>query len=1077
MSIIRFYLAILVLASQFALAGSVATPEWSYEFGGGLGQLAPFPDAEHAEGVLLTGNSGRIRLVAPGGSVLSSMQTDLPPATNAIPVIFRRGEEARIVVADNEGSIYCFRRNGGRLWKYTRVSKGTDFRVLTVADVEGKGVNEIVMSDTLGHLYAVDASGHLRFEVSATNFRVSPAAAAKIDGKDGAVIVFGTDDKDLYAVRATGEVLWHGHVEGAIGRSLPVIASLGSGGPVALVTIPFVGTFQGLDARDARTGKMLWHAPSLLQSYQSIAVADIDGDGAPEILYGDKSDRVYCVDAHGKPRWDVHLDGRGIFFTPAIADLEGKGRATLFQVVRATGTNGKSLYALDASGTILDSWELPGGGGGAPILVRWQNESEVHLLVAGESGKLTAYRLTQNPGAKILWTGLQGRFATPPSSPSSASASPAVPSVAATKVVNVSLGTTTIEEPSQGAPLVALRVADPDGAIHLTLLKPEAGEAVAGELLGPKPGNYEVTAEWLGADSAPLRTERTTYRASTQLNLSLPAAPGELAAYVKARLSAARQLALESGKVKDYDAAHAEADYDHALLAAVKKLAPPDPVMVQVVRNPWAQHHATTLLAEEGITKNGIQVRMLGNEYASAAVALSNVTARPLTLVFRSTLPHAVQFRDVLMVVPDTTGKPQEDPLPLLSEGQTLRLRPAETREVWLTLHSRSLEPGKHTAVVQIYILERVAPPIAIPLELNVSRVRLPDRFSYKHCNWLYLNAISDEHILEATIRDAVEHRTNVFNLPGPTVSVQCDGTVTGGDTAAADRLIPRLPGGFFLINGSVAPKWPAGCSPDAATQDRAYSQALHWYANHMRDLGLTDADYALYMQDEPGLNGGGSAFDQYVDMVKRVKAADPQMQVYTDPAGGATPEMVAPLAGLVDVWCPDLHLFRVHPAEYTAVFSQAKQFWHYEAPGDQRGLDPLGFYRMKPWIAFELGMNGGGYWVYAEKDYWAPSHETDYGVVYPGPQGPVTTRRWEASREGSQDYELLLILRRAAKASSSPDAKAALALIDEAVAFVTRGQEHATDISRHFHTYAPDFQTWMDYRAKLITAAEELIP
>jgi hypothetical protein len=68
-------------------------------------------------------------------------------------------------------------------------------------------------------------------------------------------------------------------------------------------------------------------------------------------------------------------------------------------------------------------------------------------------------------------------------------------------------------------------------------------------------------------------------------------------------------------------------------------------------------------------------------------------------------------------------------------------------------------------------------------------------------------------------------------------------------------------------------------------------------------------------------------------------------------------------------------------------------------------------------------------------------------------------------------------MLRRAARASSSPDAKAALALIDKAVAFVTRGQENATDISRHFHTYAPDFQTWMDYRARLITAAEELIP
>jgi len=84
--------------------------------------------------------------------VLSTSQTDLPPTTNAIPVTFRRGEEARIVAVDTEGSIYCFRRSGETLWKYSRGGKAADFRLLTAADLEGKGENEIVMSDTHGHL-------------------------------------------------------------------------------------------------------------------------------------------------------------------------------------------------------------------------------------------------------------------------------------------------------------------------------------------------------------------------------------------------------------------------------------------------------------------------------------------------------------------------------------------------------------------------------------------------------------------------------------------------------------------------------------------------------------------------------------------------------------------------------------------------------------------------------------------------------------------------------------------------------------------------------------------------------------
>lgn len=1078
MTVFRLSLAILMLVSQFALGGTLATPEWNFEPGEGVGQLAPFPDSDHAEGVLLTGGSGRIRLIAPGGRVLAIMQMDLAPSANAIPVIFRRGEEARIVAADEAGSIYCFRRDGERIWKYSRVGKASDFRLLAAADLEGKGANDILMSDYRGHLYAVDASGRLRFEVTATNFRVSPAASANVDGDGRAVVVFGTDDKDLYAVRANGELVWHDQVDSNVGRSLPLVATLGADGPVVLVATPFVGAVQGLDAFNAKTGEMLWRAHSLLQSYQSIAVTDIDGDGVPEILFGDKSNRVYCVDTHGQPRWNVHLDGRGIYSTPAIVDLEGKGQATLFQVTRGDSVNGKSLYALTAGGTVVDSWELPGGGAGSPILCRWGNESSVHLLVAGGSGKLISYALEQSPKAHILWTGLQGTFGVLPRALSGGDPSPVKTSGAAVaKVVPVSLGTTILREPAEGAKLVAIRVSDPDGVIHLTLLKSYAGESVAGELLAPSPGNYDVTAEWFGTGSTPLRTERTTYRASTELSLPLPHASGELAVYLKARMSAARQVALTSGKVEDYDAAHAEANYDAALIASVDHLRPSHSVMVQVVRNPWAQHTPTTLLEEPGISPNGVQVRMLGNEYASAAVALTNVTARPITAVLRATLPTVVQFRDVPMVVPDTTDKPQEDPLPLLGRGQTVRLEPAETREVWLTLHSRSLDPGKHTGAIQISILERMAPPLEVPLKLNVSRVRLPDRFSYRHCNWLYLASIQDEHVLEATIHDAVEHRTNVFNIPGPAVSVSCDGIVTKGDAAAADRLIPRLPGAFFMIDGSVEPKWPAGCSPDQATRDAAYSHALHWYGEHMRSLGLTGADYALYLQDEPGLNGDDLRVEHYVQSVKRVKTADPQMQVYTDPAGGAWPSVIKPLEGLMDVWCPDLHLFRLYPAELTAVLSKARQFWHYEAPGDQRGLDPLGFYRMKPWIAFQLGMNGGGYWVYSSKDYWIPSHESEYGVVYPGPQGPVTTKRWEASREGSQDFELLTMLRRAAQGSTSPEAESALALIDKAVGIVTQGQDQATDISRHFHTYAPDFETWMTYRAKLIAAAEELIP
>ena len=61
-------------------------------------------------------------------------------------------------------------------------------------------------------------------------------------------------------------------------------------------------------------------------------------------------------------------------------------------------------------------------------------------------------------------------------------------------------------------------------------------------------------------------------------------------------------------------------------------------------------------------------------------------------------------------------------------------------------------------------------------------------------------------------------------------------------------------------------------------------------------------------------------------------------------------------------------------------------------------------------------------------------------GTVYPTEQGPVTTRRWEASREGIQDFELLWLLRKTAEQSPLPERKAALELVDAAVSFSPKG-------------------------------------
>ncbi len=112
--------------------------------------------------------------------------------------------------------------------------------------------------------------------------------------------------------------------------------------------------------------------------------------------------------ADGRQRWTTQLNGRGIFFAPAVADLQGKGAGTIFVSVRGAGSTGKSLYALDAAGRVLDEAELPGGGGCPPILCRFRGQPDVSLITLSGTGRLVCCRPEQKPGAaRILWAGVR----------------------------------------------------------------------------------------------------------------------------------------------------------------------------------------------------------------------------------------------------------------------------------------------------------------------------------------------------------------------------------------------------------------------------------------------------------------------------------------------------------------------------------------------------------------------------------------------------------------------------------------------------------------------------------------------
>jgi len=823
-------------------------------------------------------------------------------------------------------------------------------------------------------------------------------------------------------------------------------------------------------------------------------------------LFGDKNTRLYCVGPDGTRVWSVQLSGRGIFHAPAVCRSRSGGLLIL-QVVRTSGGDGPSLYALDGAGKVVDSLALPGGGGAAPLLCRFGNARRLSLVTLSGSGELQRRDLPAPwSDAEVVWAG------PPLPRVERCTASARRPSAALTaKRVRAVCGVNDLTlTPPAGATYASVRVKPPVGPVSVSLyylpyLVRSSAATIRVPVLVSERGEHDVSVQWMGeAGMAPGPASRYTFVLDRAMSAdaamqagfekrmtALAARAGVRAGLVRSLASACRsrwEACRPSGAWADVEALRRERERCAALAAFVARAAPGSDVALVQVDDPWRTFDPVSAVRAP-CAANRVSVRMLGNEDESAVAALINLTERAVVARVEigdlrsadgTVTPsgEVVALREPLAIRPFSTGRLTDDPLPLLGETATIRLQPGEARPIWFSLNSRALKPGRHRATIRVGDVASFGRPAQATLEIGVSSVRLPDRLRFRHCNWLSPAGIAHREMRRRIVDDALAHRTSVFIVPPPAAIVDAAGDVMRMVGGAHDELAAALKGrAFLLVTGTPSLRWPGRDAPTEAARDAAFAGAVRAYGAHMDALGWPRTEYALYLQDEPGLTGLDAQYRSFVDTVRKVKAADPRMPIYANPAGGARAEILRPLVGLVDVWCPDLHLYRGDPDGLDPVFRSGREWWNYEAPGDQRNLDPLGFYRMQAWVAFKHGMQGAGYWVHSYDPYWfdEPGGGSEYGAVYVTDGRPVPSKRWEATRDGIEDYELLSMTREAAERMADPSA--AFGLIAEAVAFVTSGQETTSDIGRQTEPICPDYGRWMEYRRRLIEMVERLLP
>jgi len=176
---------------------------------------------------------------------------------------------------------------------------------------------------------------------------------------------------------------------------------------------------------------------------------------------------------------------------------------------------------------------------------------------------------------------------------------------------------------------------------------------------------------------------------------------------------------------------------------------------------------------------------------------------------------------------------------------------------------------------------------------------------------------------------------------------------------------------------------------------------------------------YLQHVADEP-IPENALDYRLFVGMVRKYMPGIPLVDAVLDPS----------LPGTVDIWCPQAHHYEQHREQFEAERARGDRIWFYTCcfPGGPWLNRLLDMELIRPvllgWAAALYRLDGFLHWGlnHYRKDQnpfeqsivanWGGGNNSlpagDTHVVYPGTDGPWSSLRFEAQREGLEDLELL---------------------------------------------------------------------
>ncbi|MEN8191419.1 MAG: glycoside hydrolase domain-containing protein [Bacteroidota bacterium] len=971
-------------------------------------------------------------------------------------VLKRKNDSALIFAADNSGQMTCLDGKGKVVWQKD-LSAGSEWSASVVVDIDNNATYQVVQTDLTGTVWLFDAhDGKVINQVKLTEGKPVSPAVGDMNGDGKSEIVIATNDGSITVLSNELEKIWQYKIGGSSetwSTSAPVIFAK-SNGDVNIIAVSSTGEVYSFD----KAGKVLWSYPTKAPVASTVSVGDYDQNGVADIFLITQTGVVYRFDENGSKLWNIDMQGRSLASGTILDINNDKKLEYVFSTQRG------NMFVFNNNGDVIFNHQFETRTiNNTPSFGNISSSSTLDVvLTGGEAGLTYCLNTPAKSNAIKQWTSYRGNINNTGSwfgLTSSDNLRMIPQNLAWDKVLigdNIKF-TIYNPKPSKSPIRAEAECIDPNGIKYNSIASVYGKE---GELLLPVefvlPGNYNVTWKLINKNDKNLLEETKTVsvqpfsndrakvtQAVQKLETTIIEIENTLPLTAKALKSKLSDLKMESSSLYPQQESlpgsnGSEIQQTIDKTKTLNKKADESIKICDVVTDAKSMGGKTSLLPFEGKKWENrkldtqlpakvanplvIEQTAIQGEHSPVSIKLFNITDQLLNVRVIHENVEGIKITPLRSIPTITSlGEKSWDSLPELDESAIISIPTLKTGEVWLDIDLENADAGIHNIEVAFQSLNGAgivdapkspsgipAPETKVQISLNVLPFNMSPSGEFRLCTWSPNSGPDIEGLLS--------HGNNVFLIYNGKVEYNTNDEIMSIDYSEMDAVIDQFKDHdiFFLVYG--LPKLKEEFGSEKFTKD--YKHYLNDLVNHLSEKGIDLNHFALYAVDEPG-GHGWNAVNKVIRVGEIAHEVNKNIMIYQD--GGGELPMFKAMSKQLDVWVPPFEWLPLDIPEMDVMRNTGKHLWSYNCTYTSarptgpniKNINLFYEFRTAALLALRNGATGIGYWVYeaGNENQWSRC-KFEYNLVYPGRTKPVTSRRWEAVREGIEDYRIVSALK-----------------------------------------------------------------